>query len=79
MAIDRENATNRLLRERISRLEATLRAYDGMLNTARADTLRKRNAELERVLADVVNSGYLPEAEQDRLKVTIGNKVTSKY
>lgn len=79
MAIDKENETNRLLRDRIAKLQATLRAYDAMLNTGMADALRKRNAELERALLDVVYSGHLPEAELAALKVTIGNKVTSKY
>jgi small nuclear ribonucleoprotein (snRNP)-like protein len=79
VANDNDNATIRLLRERNEKLEATLSAYDRMMNTPLADALRKRNAELERALYDVAHSRYLPQALQDHLKVTLGNKVTPKY
>lgn len=79
MATDYDKLTIQLLRERAAKLEATLAAYDSMLNTGRVDALRQRNAELERALADVVNGGSLLDAAQVLLKVTIGNKVTPKH
>jgi len=79
MATDEENTTIRLLRARAAALESSLRAYDAFLNTGLADALRKRNAELERVLWGVAHGGHLPQAERKQLEIILGNKVTPKY
>ena len=69
----------RLLRERINRLESTVHAYDAMLNTGLADALRRRNSIVESALWAVVQKGLLPEAEQHELEMLLGNKFTPKY
>lgn len=79
MKTDDDKVTIRLLRERADKLEASFRYYDAVLNTPLADTLRKRNAALESALLAVVQRGSLPAAELEELKVTMGNKSTSKY
>lgn len=79
MATDDDKILIRLLRERADKLEQSFRYYDAVLNTPLADALRKRNAELERALWDVVHKGELTGADLDRLKVMLGNKSASKY
>ncbi|MEJ7806012.1 MAG: hypothetical protein WKG03_08865 [Telluria sp.] len=79
MTTNDENAMIGLLRERADKLESSYRYYDAVLNTPLADTLRKRNSELESALWAVVQRGNLPAAELDELKVILGNKSTTKY
>lgn len=78
MATDNDNVTIRLLRERAAKLEATCSAYDRMLNTAMADTLRRRNAELEGLLWEVALDEAVPVGVREKLKISLG-KVMSKY
>jgi hypothetical protein len=46
--------TEALLRERIAALERTCERYDHLCQTGRLDALRRRAAELESALSDVV-------------------------
>lgn len=79
MRVDSLTPREKLLYERIGKLEGTLRAYDALLNTAAADRMRKRLRELESAIACVVDAGGLPEEEKQRIKVILGNKERPKY
>ena len=79
MANHNDPIRERLLYERINKLEGTMRAYDALMDTGAADALRHRNAVLERALWGVVQGGHLPPDEQAELEVTLGNKFPLRY
>jgi hypothetical protein len=79
MQLDNFTEREALLADRNRKLEATLRAYDSLLNTRAADSMRRRLAVLERVLADVVNSGAVVGKEGARLSMILGKKFQSDY
>lgn len=64
----------RLMADRMRKLEATIRAYDACLNTGRIDAMRKRIAELEQVLSEVAGGGDLSEGMRKAINLILSKK-----
>lgn len=69
-----ETTRERLVAERMRKLEATLNAYDACLHTDRVDRMRKRIDMLETVLSDIAASGAVSAQTAQEIYVLLSKK-----
>lgn len=74
-----ELTRERLVADRMRKLEATIRAYDACLHTGGVDSMRKRIDALERALAGTLSEEGMSGKRKEEIEVLLSTKLRQIY